>query len=145
MALLGRVRPAADDCVQAVLPGLTFHIFRIGEQDLGRAPLDGVVPCISDLLRCFFRKIVRMQQDKGRGHDRVRIEKTILLRKPEVAVQQAEQVDLAVLPLLQQLAEGVVDVFILPAGRIGDALQIRVAKAALVFAFAALLIVFKIT
>ena len=86
-----------------------------------------------------------MQQDKCRGHDRVRIEKTILLRKPEVAVQQAEQVDLAVLPLLQQLAEGVADVFILPAGRIGDALQILVAKAALVFAFAALLIVFKIT
>ena len=72
------------------------------------------------------------------------LKKTILPRKPEVAVQQAEQVDLAVLPLLQQLAEGVADVFILPTGRIGDALQIRVAKAALAFAFAALLIVFKI-
>ena len=57
--------------------------------------------------------------------------------------QIAHQVDVAALQHGQQLAEGAVDIFILPAGGIGQPLQILVAEAPLVFALAALLIVFK--
>ena len=57
--------------------------------------------------------------------------------------QVAHQVDVAALQHGQQLAEGAVHIFILPAGGIGQPLQILVAEAPLVLALAALLIVFK--